>query len=523
MLLRTSSSPGIKGAIFTVLSESPVRDFRNPASNSDSNSNSSGRHHHHHKNAPSSHLSFPPFSPTSSSSSSGKSSPSGPNREAGKGGVGFRRALSDSNIDRFAAASFPSCESSLQQHSLTPRRYPPRKRMLHSAPSFSVFTTTDEEVGEEEQKDGVLMRTVTIGESIESGDFSFGKGKENDMGLIEEVEEKETGEDEDDGDDDGDQSKNLTFNKRVVIPPSLSFVEDENQPASPPMYLATGLGFDSAIDFQAASSLLDEGGDLEEYYSKMLDQFPSHPLFLRNYAHLLQSKGDLHGAEEYYHRAIQVEPGDGEILMQYAKLVWELHRDQDRAMVCFERAAQAAPQDSNVLGAYASFLWEIDEEEGDEGKREQKEHVPVPLSAFSANNGEPSSKGGLIVEDHYRQMVEEHPNNALVLRNYAQFLYQTKGDMQGAEEYYSRAILADPGDGEIMSRYAKLVWELHRDQQKASSYFERAVQAAPSDSHVLAAYASFLWESEEDELVTEPGGQLPESAQLEGAIVAAAN
>lgn len=103
------------------------------------------------------------------------------------------------------------------------------------------------------------------------------------------------------------------------------------------------------------------------------------------------------------------------------------------------------------------------------------------------------------IEMYYRRMVEENPSNALVLSNYAQFLYQTKGDAQRAEEYYSRAILADPADGEIMSQYAKLVWELHRDKERASSYFEQAVQATPNDSHVLGAYAGFLWETEDDE------------------------
>jgi len=39
------------------------------------------------------------------------------------------------------------------------------------------------------------------------------------------------------------------------------------------------------------------------------------------------------------------DPNEGEILMQYAKLVWENHHDKDRAMVYFERAVQAAPQD----------------------------------------------------------------------------------------------------------------------------------------------------------------------------------
>lgn len=64
---------------------------------------------------------------------------------------------------------------------------------------------------------------------------------------------------------------------------------------------------------------------------------------------LQKSKGDLQGAEEYYSRAILADPGDGEILSQYAKLVWELHRDQDRAASYFERAIQASPDDRYLI------------------------------------------------------------------------------------------------------------------------------------------------------------------------------
>lgn len=102
-------------------------------------------------------------------------------------------------------------------------------------------------------------------------------------------------------------------------------------------------------------------------------------------------------------------------------------------------------------------------------------------------------------EEHYKRMVQENPGNPLFLRNYAQFLFQTKQDLQGAEEYYSRAILIDPKDGEILSQYAKLVWELHHDIDRATGYFQRAVQAASEDSYVHAAYASFLWEIEDEE------------------------
>lgn len=36
---------------------------------------------------------------------------------------------------------------------------------------------------------------------------------------------------------------------------------------------------------------------------------------------------------------------DGEILSKYAKLVWELHHDQQKALSYFQRALQASPHD----------------------------------------------------------------------------------------------------------------------------------------------------------------------------------
>ena len=54
-------------------------------------------------------------------------------------------------------------------------------------------------------------------------------------------------------------------------------------------------------------------------------------------------------AEEYYSRALLAEPGEGEVLSKYAKVIWELHGDRGRAGGYFEQAVQAAPQ--NRYGA----------------------------------------------------------------------------------------------------------------------------------------------------------------------------
>lgn len=57
-----------------------------------------------------------------------------------------------------------------------------------------------------------------------------------------------------------------------------------------------------------------------------------------------QSKGDLQGAEEHYSQAILADPNGGEIMSEYAKLVWELHHNRDKALSYFEQAVQATPK-----------------------------------------------------------------------------------------------------------------------------------------------------------------------------------
>ena len=75
-------------------------------------------------------------------------------------------------------------------------------------------------------------------------------------------------------------------------------------------------------------------------------------------------KGDRRRAEEYYSRAILADPDDGELLSEYAKLVWEVHRDEDRASSYFDRAARASPHNSHVLAAQAAFLWDTEDDGG---------------------------------------------------------------------------------------------------------------------------------------------------------------
>lgn len=68
---------------------------------------------------------------------------------------------------------------------------------------------------------------------------------------------------------------------------------------------------------------------------------------------LTQIKNDPQRAEEYYSRAVQADPEDGELLAEYAELVWELHHDGDKALSFFERAVQVAPNNRYILFAFS--------------------------------------------------------------------------------------------------------------------------------------------------------------------------
>lgn len=66
----------------------------------------------------------------------------------------------------------------------------------------------------------------------------------------------------------------------------------------------------------------------------------------------MQVKKDCQKAEEYFERAILANPGDGELLAHYAKIIWDNHRDKERAGNYFNQALKVAPDDRSVPCSY---------------------------------------------------------------------------------------------------------------------------------------------------------------------------
>lgn len=63
----------------------------------------------------------------------------------------------------------------------------------------------------------------------------------------------------------------------------------------------------------------------------------------------MQIQKDYSRAEEFFERAILASPSDGEVLSQYAKLIYQVHGDVERATHYHEQAVKAAPEDWSAI------------------------------------------------------------------------------------------------------------------------------------------------------------------------------
>ncbi|XP_031271117.1 uncharacterized protein LOC116129524 [Pistacia vera] len=98
----------------------------------------------------------------------------------------------------------------------------------------------------------------------------------------------------------------------------------------------------------------------ELLYQISLQREPQNPLLLANYAQFLYLVAhDYDRAEEYFKRAIGVEPADAdaEAFNKYASFLWKARKDLWAAEETFLEAIAADPTNSYYAANYAHFLW----------------------------------------------------------------------------------------------------------------------------------------------------------------------
>ena len=92
----------------------------------------------------------------------------------------------------------------------------------------------------------------------------------------------------------------------------------------------------------------------------------------------------------------------------------------------------------------------------------------------------------------YQAAIEELPESAPLLGNYANFLRNERRELDRAETFYRRALAADPGLAEILGNYATFLWDERRDISGAEELYRRALAADSVDANILGNFANFL-------------------------------
>jgi protein O-mannosyl-transferase len=95
-------------------------------------------------------------------------------------------------------------------------------------------------------------------------------------------------------------------------------------------------------------------------------------------------------------------------------------------------------------------------------------------------------------EKFYRHAIDIDPKQVNNLGNYANFLKNQRQDYDSAEEYYKRAIDINPKQVNNLGNYANFLKNHRKDYNLAEEYYKRAIDANPKQGIYLSNYAIFL-------------------------------
>ncbi|KAJ0987871.1 hypothetical protein J5N97_006227 [Dioscorea zingiberensis] len=96
----------------------------------------------------------------------------------------------------------------------------------------------------------------------------------------------------------------------------------------------------------------------------------------------------------------------------------------------------------------------------------------------------------------YERVLSEDPDNALLLSNFAQFLYLVHRNYDSRAEYYfKRAVKIQPADAEALNRYACFLWLVRKDLGTAEETFLEAIAADPDNLVYASNYSHFIWKT----------------------------
>jgi Tfp pilus assembly protein PilF len=204
------------------------------------------------------------------------------------------------------------------------------------------------------------------------------------------------------------------------------------------------------VDLEAQQFFDSDPDRAERIYEEGVEQFEDARL-LGNYAVFLrQVRKDPDRAEEFFKRALELDPKRPIVLGNYANLLLSARRDPDLAEDYYKRALELEPNNPGQVGNYANLLADYRDDTA-------------------------------LAEEHYERALQLDPDHAVNLSNYATFLVDVRGDYERAERYFRHALEVTPDGANLLGNYGRLLLETGRDEE-AWRVVGQALEGAKEDS-----------------------------------------
>lgn len=199
-----------------------------------------------------------------------------------------------------------------------------------------------------------------------------------------------------------------------------------------------------------------------EMYRRAIEEDPVNANALYYYARLLHLRKDYATAENYYKKALVVNPKHIMTLASYARLLEYIYLDYDRAEELYMRAANADVDEVQnlALTGFAIFLYTI-------------------------------RKDGARADDMFHKSFDVEPNDSYTLASYAEYAMNFKQDFLAAETYFHRSITIHPRSAATLASYAHFLATIRRDYDGAEVYYSKAYEVDPQHTPAVARFADF--------------------------------
>jgi len=249
--------------------------------------------------------------------------------------------------------------------------------------------------------------------------------------------------------------------------------------------------------------------NLEDYYHKALAIDPGHADNNENYAiFLMEIKKDYENAEKYYRNALSINPNDTINNCNFAIFLNSIKKDYVNAEKYYLKALSIDPENESSNGNYASFLSNVKKDYVNAEKYYLKALSIDPEHAN--NNGNYATflkdikKDYINAEKYFLKALSIDSEHAGINVNYASFLHTIKKDYVNAEKYYLKALSIDPEDANFNGNYAQYLLNMDR-KSEATKYLEKALKLNKGEKIALLVelwfykYAHYFESLEESE------------------------